>query len=484
MNNELPRTTPESQGMPSAAIERFVRAIEQVKDPHSFMLLRHGAVIAEGWWRPYRPEAAQALWSLSKSFTSTAVGLAAAEGRLTLEDTVLSFFPEDAPRKISDNLAAMKVRHLLSMTTGHDQDVTDQTLGRRDRNSAHAFLSLPVEHAPGMHFVYNSAASFMLSAIVQKLTGKTLLDYLTPRLFEPLGIRSATWDSYPNYGGVWINFGGWGLSATTEGIARFGQLYLQKGMWNGQQILPTAWVEEATTNQVPNDPASDHDWGQGYGYHFWRCQPAEVYRGDGAFGQFCIVMPVQDAVLAITAGAMDMQAILKVVWKELLPSMGAGPLRADEAACRGLGRALAELELPPAKGPDSSPLADHLSGQTYVFGQNDEGLQSLSFDFAGGKVVYERVAGRRKRRGKHSFAYGRGIWVDGVAALGAPEPAKVAVSGAWQSEDTFVLTLCWYESSFVATLTCRFEADRLYLNYRTNVGFGPVERPQLVGRQM
>ena len=218
------------QGISSAAITAFVKAAQKsIQSLHSFMLLRHGTVVAEGWWYPYRPEAPHMLFSLSKSFTSTAVGFAVAEGRLSVDDSVLSFFPDDAPKKVSPNLAAMQVRHLLSMSTGHDQDATERTLRRKDRNAAKAFLSLPVEHEPGTHFVYNSAASYMLSAIVQKLTGQTLLDYLTPRLFEPLGIQGATWESYGNHEGVAVNFGGWGLNVKTEDIARLGQLYLQKG---------------------------------------------------------------------------------------------------------------------------------------------------------------------------------------------------------------------------------------------------------------
>jgi CubicO group peptidase (beta-lactamase class C family) len=212
----LPRSAPEAQGIPSSAIQAFVQAAEGIQDLHSFMLLRHGAVVAEGWWYPYRAERPHMLFSLSKSFTSTAVGLAVAEGLLSVDDPVLKFFPQDAPRKVSPNLAAMQVRHLLSMVTGHDLDTTDRMI--RKRNPFKAFLALPVEHVPGTHFVYNSGASYMLAAIVQKLTGQTLVEYLTPRLFEPLGIEGAAWETHPNG----VNFGGWGLNIKTEDIARFG----------------------------------------------------------------------------------------------------------------------------------------------------------------------------------------------------------------------------------------------------------------------
>jgi CubicO group peptidase (beta-lactamase class C family) len=479
--NILPRSAPELQGIPSAVITAFVKAAQKsIQSLHSFMLLRHGIVVAEGWWYPYRSEAPHMLFSLSKSFTSTAVGFAVAEGRLSVDDSVLSFFPEDAPKKVSANLAAMKVRHLLSMSTGHDQDATDRSLRRKDRNAAKAFLSLPVEHEPGTHFVYNSAASYMLSAIVQKLTGQALLNYLTPRLFEPLGIQGATWESYVNNEGAAVNFGGWGLNVKTEDIARLGQLYLQMGVWNGKRLLSEAWVKEATSKQISNGDDPTTDWTQGYGYQFWRCRHT-IYRGDGAFGQYCIVMPEQDAVMAITAGVPDMQAVLNLVWDILLPAMRADPLPADEAVVKKLARTLKGLKLAPPKDTEASPLAARLSGKTYSFEHNYETLQSLSFDFKADRVTYQ-LTGGGKRRGKHTLAFGRGEWVEGISVIGGPMPQRVAASGVWKAEDTFEMTLCFYETPFVATLTCRFKGKKLFYDFKANVAFGPTERPQLVGK--
>ncbi len=193
------------------------------------MVLRHGCVVAEGWWSPYGPRHPHMLYSLSKSFTSSAVGLAVAEGRLSVDDLLLSFFPDEAPLHPDPNLAKMRIRHLLSMSTGHAEDTTGRLHATPDGQWIKAFLALPVEYAPGTHFVYNSGASYMLSAVVQKLTGMTLIDYLTPRLFGPLGIQNPTWETSAEG----INFGGWGLNIKTEDIARFGQMYLQKGVCAG-----------------------------------------------------------------------------------------------------------------------------------------------------------------------------------------------------------------------------------------------------------
>jgi CubicO group peptidase (beta-lactamase class C family) len=239
-SDSLPRSTPEAQGISSAAIREFIEtADEKVDSMHSFMLLRHGHVVAEAWWQPESADKPHVLWSLSKSFTSTAVGLAVAEGKLSIDDPVLKFFPEDAPKNPSANLKAIRVRDLLTMNTGHQ----DEANLKDETHWVKAFLAHAVPHKPGTHFRYNTPATYMLSAIVQKVTGQTVLEYLTPRLFEPLGIQNPRWDTCPQGRSI----GGYGLFLRTEDIAKFGQLYLQKGKWNGKQLLPEEWIDQATS---------------------------------------------------------------------------------------------------------------------------------------------------------------------------------------------------------------------------------------------
>ena len=335
MAESLPRSSPEAQGVASAEVRSFVEAVDQQVDTmHSFMLVRHGQVVAEGWWKPDSAEHPHVLYSLSKSFTSTAIGLAVAEGKLSIDDPVLKFFPDDAPAQPSDQLKAMRVRDLLTMSTGHQTEAKFTA----EVPWVKSFLAQPVEHKPGTHFLYNSPGSYTLSAIVQKQTGQTVLDYLKPRLFEPLGIEGAEWSTSPQG----ISTGGWGLYLRTEDIAKFGQLYLQKGQWNGKQLLPAAWVEQATSRQVSNGSDPTKDWDQGYGFQFWRCRHG-AFRGDGAFGQFCIVLPEQDAVVAITADTKDMQGELNVVWDKLLPAFHADPLPANPDEETKLKQKLASL---------------------------------------------------------------------------------------------------------------------------------------------
>ncbi len=309
---QLPRSTPEAQGVSSEKLVEFLKAAdEKVQSMHSFMLVRHGHVVAEAWWSPESADKPHVLWSLSKSFTSTAVGLAVADGKLDIDAPVLSFFPDAAPKEPSANLKAMRVRDLLTMSTGHDKEPNV----RGESDWIRAFLAQEVPHEPGTHFVYNTPATFMQSAIVQKVTGETVLEYLTPRLFEPLGIDPPRWDANPQG----ISLGGYGLFLKTEEIAKFGQLYLQKGQWNGKQLVPADWIEMATRKQVSNGSDPTRDWNQGYGFQFWMCRHG-AYRGDGKDGQYCIVMPEQDAVVVITANTADMQKELNVVWDYLLPA--------------------------------------------------------------------------------------------------------------------------------------------------------------------
>jgi len=341
----LPRSTPEAQGISSAAVRAFIESADRdIHTLHSFMLVRHGQVIAEAWWKPESADKKHVMWSLSKSFTSTAVGLAVEEGKLSLEDPVLGFFPAEAPPDASEHLKAMSVRDLLTMSGGHDVEPKFQIA---QGPSVKAFLAHPVTHKPGTWFRYNTPGTYMLSAIVTKATGQTVLDYLTPRLFQPLGIESPEWGTTAEG----YSLGGYGLFIRTEDIAKFGQLYLQKGQWNGQQVLPEKWVQTATAKHADNSQAPSArttDWQQGYGFQFWRCQH-NAYRGDGRDGQICLVLPEQDAVIAITAQTGQMQTELDLIWDKLLPAFRPEPLLADPAELGKLTQAISGLKAHPAK---------------------------------------------------------------------------------------------------------------------------------------
>jgi len=320
----LPISSPESQGVSTAGLCQFIQAADTgVDSMHSVIVLRHGHVILQAYWKPESAEKPHVLWSLSKSFTSTAVGLVIQEGKLSLDDQVIQFFPEDLPETQSENLKAMRVRDLLTMTAGHSEEVD----WRKAKHWARAFLAHPVPHTPGTHFRYNTPATYMLSAIVQKVTGQTVLEYLKPRLFQPLGIEDPRWDRSPQD----VSIGGYGLFLKTQDIAKFGQLYLQQGQWNGKQLVPADWIKQATSKQVSNGEGGSSDWAQGYGFQFWQCRN-NAFRGDGKDGQYCIVVPEQDLVVAITANTGNMQKELNFVWDKLLPALHDKPREDDTKA--------------------------------------------------------------------------------------------------------------------------------------------------------
>ena len=471
---ELPRSMPEQQGIDSAAVADFVAALDsEIEAVHGLMVLRHGHVVAEGWWEPYRPEFIHTLFSLSKSFTSTAVGLAVHEGQLSIDDQVIAFFPDAVPEEPSWNLEAMRVRDLLSMSTGqHGEDLRAFSF---DSTSPlpEAFLHLPVAHKPGTHFNYNTPATYMLSAIVQTVTGENLLDYLRPRLLDPLEIVDATWSKDAQG----IAHGGFGLSITTESIARFGQLYLQQGEWEGEQLIPAEWVAQATARQTSNGSDPENDWDQGYGYQFWRS--SHGYRGDGAGGQFALILPEQDAVVAVTSGTPSMAEIMSIVWDRLLPAMQGEPLDDNPAEAERLRAQMNNLSI---RMPAGDPAADghrEWLGRSWQFEDNDLDINALALSNRGEETIVVITT----PSGAHEIAIGSGTWVAGRIGLfpgavgvllGDDQGAghRMAAAGAWTGTDEFTFRLAYTEAPRIATVRLQFSEESLALDIDQLGGFG------------
>lgn len=488
----LPRSAPAEQGVASAGIVEFINKLESANlNTHGFMLLRHGHVVAEGWWAPYAPHLRHTLYSLSKSFTSTAVGIAADEGKLKLDAPVLSFFPDLAPAEPSEFQSAMQVKHLLMMGSGHGADALFDS-GRKlpDRWTKSA-LTRPVEHQPGTHFLYNNGASYLLSAIVQKATGQTLFEYLRPRLFEPLAIEGADWEVNPQG----VNTGGWGLRVKTEDIARLGLLYLNKGAWNGRRLLSEDWVTMSTSKQIENAPANDEqrrqtsDWAQGYGFQFWRCRHNSV-RGDGACGQFCVMIPEQDAVIAINSETNNLQGVLDAVWDHLLPALN-GP--ATPEADGLLWDRLQGLGVVPPQGEDSSPLIGR-GERIYSIARNDLGVKQVSLSLLGDSCICRL----KDNEGEHSVMAGMGYWITGstrlkpdalhLVTMGLPDAAKgtpIAASAAWTSENTLEMHWRFTETAHYQRVVIRFKGDGMTFEQTRSAAIlnpnNPDPRPVLTG---
>ncbi|MFK4085956.1 serine hydrolase domain-containing protein [Kribbella sp. NPDC020789] len=443
--SSLPRSTPDDQGLSAAGIDAFVAALDKsAQEFHTVVLVRHGQVVLEAEWTPYRLSDRHLLYSVSKSFTSTAIGLAVDAGLLSIDDKVVSFFGTDElPETISPTLAAMSVRHLLTMSTGHARDTVETIT--RDGHWVRSFLGLEVEHEPGAPFVYNSGASYLLSAILQRVSGETLLEYLQSRLFEPLGITEATWGTSPEG----VTLGGWGLSLSTESMAKFGQLLLQHGVWEDRQLVPAEWIEAATSKQVPNDTWDNADSRQGYGFQFWRGRH-NTYRADGAFGQFVTVIPEHDVVIAVTSASPDMQAAQDVIWDHLLPVLDGKEVPVVARPER--------LELPAPTGP--APQGG--DGRTYTFPKNPGFLRTARWD-ADGSAYLTFYDSEAETEG---YVFAAGDWRE--------QPDRV-VTSACGDGDSLVATIRWLTGPHAAEFSCRIADGRMSVQGTLNVSFSPLE---------
>ncbi|MGD0342319.1 MAG: serine hydrolase [Bacteroidales bacterium] len=484
ISKSLPRSVPEAEGVSSRAIITFLDSAATSKHEfHSFMFLRHGKVIAEGWWNPYRPDLKHTLYSASKSFTCTAIGLAVKEKKLSIDDKIISFFPKSLPDTVSPFLAELKIRDLLSMSSGQRSESSLTTTGW-----VKAFLDTPVVNEPGTKYRYSSMASFMLSAIVQKVTGEKVIDYLTPRLFNPLGIEGADWETNPEG----INTGGWGLRLKTEDLAKFGQLYLQKGKWNGKQILPKKWVEEATSLKIYQNPDlsqskrdSSNDSMQGYCYQFWRARH-NSYMANGAFGQFILIMPDKDAIVIFTAESMDMWGELNMAWKFLYPGIRDDKLPEDKKSSSELKQRLASLALPLPPKNSNEAIASKISGKTITCAENQRNIQSIALKFKDDLCLLNLKTGT----GSFDISFASGRWQLGETtrhgpsiferaegSLGGLPPFKIAGAFTWKEDQSLELTLRYIENVHSEKIIFHFDdldKNKITVDFKNSIfpGFG------------
>ena len=480
-SDPLPRGTPEAQGISSRAVSEFVSALDtEVSHVHGLMVLRNGHVIAEGWWEPYRPEYVHLLHSLSKSFTSTAIGMAIEEGILSLDDKVHSFFPDQVPESPSWNQENMRIRDLLSMSTGHEGEDLRTLSIQAGGPIVEPFLHLPVAHKPGTLFLYNTPATYMCSAILQKVTGEKLIDFLHPRLFEPLGIDQAHWATSSEG----ITVGGWGLSVSTDAIARFGQLYLQEGVWEGQRLLSADWARAATRRQTSTGSDPNGDWDQGYGFQFWRSRH-DSYRGDGAFGQFALILPNQNSVIAIHSGTSQMQDIMNIAWDRLLPAMQDERLAEDPQAHILLTQQLDNLSIPIPISEGEPAEREKRLGQTWKFTENPFDFESLSLAREGNDTVLTITA----PTGTHKIRSSSRRWIAGETHLfpalsrmgGRTGAQRIASSETWTGGSAVSIRIEYTEAPHMTTIDVQFSDEEIAVQVTHGNFFGSGESPRFIG---
>lgn len=419
----LPRCTPAASRISSRAITALLDRLEsRPVECHSLMIVHRGQVLAEGWWAPYAPERPHLLYSLTKSFTSTAVGLAIDDGLLALDDPVVDVLPDHVPSGLPGQGRRLTVHHLLSMTAGHPGNSLLDAWELEPEDLVKGFLRLPFTTPEGTHHVYDDATTFLLARMVERVTGRGLPDYLDERLFAPMGIDHAEWDRVKSGAA----FGFHGLHLTTEAIAAFGQLLLRGGRWGDRQLVPHAWVELATRKHIDSEwilnGVDQPDFRFGYGYQFWRTRHG--YQGNGAFGQQCIVVPEHDLVVAVTAEGVS-QEVLDALWECLLPGIGHPDGAGDDAI---LAERLQRLALPLVEGsagPGRSAAA-RLDAAAEDSALPDGTVVTVDADGGGWRVRFGSLL---------DVEAGHGAWRES-SPLGRP----VLACGAWQG-DTFVADL-------------------------------------------
>ena len=488
---EFERCAPESVGIRSEAVLELLDKLEQdYTEIHSIMIMRHDRIAAEGWWAPYGPGLRHMMMSASKTFAGAAVGIAVREGITSLDEKVVDIFPEYLPETVSDNLASVRVRDLLCMGSGSDHEVpVDQDWPRN------LFNETEFVHVPGTEFLYNNAPATLLAYIIKKKTGLDLPEYLRERLFDKIGIDhdNVTWFKAPNS----VTFAPGGFHCTTEDLLRLMRLYLHGGVWDGERILDEEYVQLATSRRIDSsnifgyaeqDRFSDNVFG--YGYMMWMSHGDMGYRAEGAYGQFGIVIPRLDMIVAITQTSSESpvsQTTLDQVW-EFVGTVADGPLPEDAEAQARLANRLARLAV---KADPCNPHGVFPSGKAYRTARAGAKPYVLFYDPIRGSNEAEAMTGltefsfREDRRARmvtmsatvNGHAYELPIPTDGTRALvRLPEMIyadEAMLSGYWQDASTFVVRFRWYETCFTKELTFRFEGDRCVVDERMVHGDDP-----------
>ncbi len=467
----LTRAAPSAVGIDAGALEAFLDDVQAAGlELHGLMLHRDGEVAAEGWWWPYRAERPRIMHSVAKSFTACAIGQAVEEGLLRLDDKVISFFPEFLPDVVDEKLAAMTVEDLLTMRAGHAGE-TSGSLWRGIKTSWIAeFFRIPIVHQPGSAYVYTSAASYMLSAILTKVTGQRLHDYLKPRLFEPLGIVDEHWDIGPDG----LNPGGNGLTCRLVDILKLGILHAQKGVWDGKRLLTEDWVEQAT--RAHGDAP--------YGYH-WVVLEEGGYAAIGVFVQMVIVFPDHNATLAINAAMEESKQVRPLIAKHF-PAVfrGAGTAAADAR----LKVRLADLATPLPVVSALSKLPKQISEVPFWAKPNPLGITLFRFDFQKDRCTFHLS----DANGSYWVAAGLGGWIEGHTEMPGSDlhhgydlkPARVVASARWLDQRTLEMTWIFVETAFRDTVIARFgESGDVLLDRSVNVNTAALNHPTIVGRR-
>jgi CubicO group peptidase (beta-lactamase class C family) len=471
--SSLARVSPGEAGISSNAVATLLNdARTRHLDLHDLLIYRGGAVGVELYKWPYRAGQPRIMHSVAKSFTSAAIGLALEEGALQLDDKVISFFPSELPAVVDAKLAAMTVEDLLTMRTGQAEETSGARWRGLKTSWTAEFFKIPLAHPPGAKYVYTSAASYMLSAILTRATGKTLHDYLRRRIFEPLGIEGEQWDLAPDG----VNPGGNGLTCKPEDLLKFGMLHLNRGVWEGKRILPADWIESATRRRGAD----------GYGYH-WVTGTQGDFFAMGLFGQLIGVFPGYDAVIVINSAIQHTEACSRILIPLLHRHLSALFLETgiDEPdRDRALSAAVVELAAP-ERLASATPRPELLGTRRYTLSPNLLRSHELTIQVSEDACVLQL----RSERGGYAIHSGIGHWIEGKTRFpGARlhhgydlEGTPVVAGARWKSDNTLEIDWIFIASVFRDQVVVHFDGDRVTLLRSVNVNSGARAWPVLEG---
>ena len=460
---------PENLGVPSEAIRNFIDDIETQKlCLHSFMILRHGEIAAEGYYPPFDSGRLHRMYSTSKTFVSMAIGMLIDEGKITLDDKIADFFPEYLPDDPHPYIMETTVKDLLMMATPY----TWNTYGRDDKNWVWTFLNRTPSHPPGTVFSYDTSGTVMLNGIVEKVSGKPLLDYMRPKLLDPIGFSDCAAAIERPEGGAW---GGSGVLCSTHDLAKFALMLLNKGRYNGEQLISEKYVSEATSAMIDNRATNtETEFQFGYGYQVWRTRN----NGFATLGMGCqisVCLPDKDLVFLTTGdtqGVTDgLEKVLRSFWVCVYPYLSDGKLEENRLEYDKLTDKLNNLEFIKVDGMTESAGTHLYNGKTYKLYDNPMSITEIKFVFDGAKnkMCY------RNATGYHEIEFGTGCYICGEFPENHYFGRKIGVkkekgyeykaSAAWFDDKSFIIYVYAIDDYFgTLKISAAFKDDKISIH--------------------
>ncbi|GBG05599.1 serine hydrolase [Paenibacillus agaridevorans] len=476
--NLLPTGIPEEEGIPSSSILNFIKCLEANHlCMHSVIILRSGKIVSEGYWSPFTVDKKHRMYSTSKSFVSVAIGLMEGEGLLSLDDRVITFFPEKLPLKgVHPYIEKMTIRDLLMMASAHEKTTFKQV---DDDDWVRTFFTVPPTHLPGTVFSYDTSATITLTAIIEKVSGMSLLEYMHPRLLTPIGFSE---DAYCLKTPLGVSNGGSAIFCTSRDLAKFALTCMQEGNFDGKQLIPADYIKAATSYQIDttNSTFNYIDNQQGYGYKFWRTRN-NGFSLQGMGGQLAVCLPDKDLLIVTTADTQPnpdgLQTILNAIWNEIYPHLSDVPLMSDEKSFRELFEKTSNLSILLPEGQSSSPVIESINGNTYQLTDNPMNITKLRVVFHEGEGILEY----ENDDGKQQIVFGFGKT---IAQKFPVYDSDCIAAAAWKDENTLYInpmiiddyfvhlriTLCFKDNT--VTIVMKKYAERIlgeYLGFASGV---------------